>query len=91
MPNIPPELLNILIQSGFAGLFIWLLFRTQQRQDLREDKLMGLLQAHADTLPKIVEALKVLPDISKGITDMTRVIGALEHRMEEIEKNQRGK
>lgn len=89
MPSLSPELLNILTQSGFVGLFIWLLFRTQQRQDNREDKLMNLLESHAKTLPQIVEALKVLPDISKGITDMTRVISLLERRMEEIEK--RGK
>lgn len=91
MPNIPPELLNILIQSGFAGLFIWLLFRTQQRQDNREDRLMGLLQIHTDTLPQILKALESLPEINKGTTDLLRAMASMDRRMEEVEKNQRGK
>lgn len=57
MPNVSPELTNLLIQGGFAALFIWLLLRTQARQDAREDKLMALLEQYAQRMPEIARLL----------------------------------
>lgn len=57
MPNLSPELQNFLIQGGYAALFIWLLLRTQARQDMREDRLMRLLDGYSDRMPEIVRLL----------------------------------
>lgn len=57
MPQISPELSNLLVQGGFAALFIWLLLRTQQRQDMREDRLIGTLDQYANKMPEIVRLL----------------------------------
>jgi len=57
MPQISPELTNLLVQGGFAALFIWLLLRTQARQDMREDRLLATLDQYANKMPEIVRLL----------------------------------
>lgn len=84
-PAIPPELLNILIQGGFAGLFIWLLIRTQDRQDKREERLLNQLDIHSQRMPEIVKALEILPEISKSLSEMGRLQIRLEERLRDIE------
>lgn len=91
--DIPPQLLNLLIQGGFAALFIWLLFRTQARQDVREERLLIQLDKHAETLPRIMEALQNLPAIAESVRELVREIRELvkdveeiKQRIEEIEK-----
>ncbi len=92
MPTLSPELQNLLQQGGFITLFIWLLFRTQARQDNREDKLMGQLEKYADSMPKILEAMETLPKIAESVTKLVDAVGKMERRIEDFERQQeRGK
>ncbi len=54
MPNIDP---NLLIQSGFAGLFIWLLISTRNDSQRREERLESLLEQYSKNLPLMAESL----------------------------------
>ncbi len=51
------EFINLLIQGGFAALFIWLLRESRRDSREREAKLTEHLDAYYNTLPKIVETL----------------------------------
>ena len=89
MPTIPSEVVQIAANGGAYALFIWLLFRTQDRQDKREDKMMGLLEQHSSTLPNILKALELLPRIAEATADLVRAVASLERRLGELERNKK--
>lgn len=86
MPQFPAELTNILIQGGFAALFIWLLLRTQDRQDKREDRLTQLLEVYSSKLPEMSKALESLPEMVRNMADLTRAVSAMEKQIDELKK-----
>lgn len=82
MPQVSAEFINLLVQAGFAGLFVWLLLRTQDRQDKREDALIGTLNKYGDSLPAMVKS-------QEELTRLVRTMDARMERMEQIEKERR--
>ena len=58
------SLLPFLVQAGFAGLFVWLLNRTQtesadreRRANEREDKLRTILEQYAEQLTRLTQSV----------------------------------
>lgn len=79
MQNIPPELVTLLVQGGFAALFTWLLIDTRNesrqretRANEREGKLQVMLEAYAAQLPRISDSLG---RIEKRLEDFERERG----------------
>jgi septal ring factor EnvC (AmiA/AmiB activator) len=80
------ELLSFLVQTGFAGLFVWLLFDTrrenserQKRADEREDKLSSLLAAQSQTLTNLVTQIGHIVSQTGSMQDtLIRVVSELQ-------------
>ncbi len=57
-PDISIDLFNLVVQGGFAALFIWLLMDTRREAKDREAKLTGLLEQYSNNLPSILKAVE---------------------------------
>ena len=86
MPNVSSDLFQLIVQAGFAGLFVWLLLRTQDRQDKREDRLMQQLDVYSSKMPEIIKALEILPEIAKSSTQLAKSYEDMAKRLDQIEK-----
>lgn len=54
------NLINLLMQGGFAAMFVWLLIDTRRESNDREKRLTALLEQYAANLPAIAASLNVV-------------------------------
>jgi hypothetical protein len=59
---IDPTMFQLLSNGGFAALFVWLLWRTDARNEAREKILL-------ETLPKIVTSLEEMKSDIRDLKD----------------------
>lgn len=70
MPDVAPlDLVSLLVNTGFAGLFVWLLIDTRREAQRREDRLSSLLDKYIEQLRPIAETLK---GIEKALDNQQR-------------------
>jgi hypothetical protein len=62
---IDPTLFQLLSNGGFAALFVWLLWRTDARNEAREKILL-------ETLPRIVSTLDEMKNDIRDLKDSKR-------------------
>ena len=60
-----PTLVQFLSNGGFAALFVWLLWRTDMRNEAREKILL-------ETLPKIVTSLEEMKNCIRDLKDSNK-------------------
>ena len=51
------NLIQLLVQTGFAGLFVWLLVDVRREAKEREAKLLATLDKYANKLDDITQAI----------------------------------
>ncbi len=76
-PILDATLLNLLIQGGFAALFVWLLADSRRDSRNREAKLTEHLDRYYATLPQIVKTLEKMEERQER----------MDERLERIENN----
>lgn len=66
MPNIDP---NLLIQGGYAALFVFLFIYTLDTSRKREERLEDLLEQYSKNLPAMAESLTRIESRLERIED----------------------
>ena len=68
-------LISVVMQGGFAGLFIWLLMNTQKTAENREARLLAALDKFAEAATKQTVTLdrieRAIQDLAKSDKDET--------------------
>ena len=55
-----PELLNLIVQGGFAGLAVWLIFDTRREAARRESRLLSIIEKQGEQLERIAKSLSAI-------------------------------
>ena len=58
--DIQPILDLVLNQGIFCALFVWLFYSTRQESQVREEKLMTLIEEHSQKLSEISQTLATI-------------------------------
>ncbi|OQR57315.1 bacteriocin biosynthesis protein [Bacillus sp. CDB3] len=68
MRTVEDAIFNSVIQQGaFAGLFVWMLFTTQKKNEQREVQYQAVIQKNQEV---IEEQAKAFGSISKDVTEI---------------------